>query len=78
MRIIRNWNLLVVEHGLEIYLWHPDSPERGYKLAADYYQHYDSRYGNGLNGPSRTKIEELVRFMYSLEALEDDHHAHSP
>jgi len=43
----------------------------GYKLAADYCQHYDSRYGNGLIGPSRTKIQELVRFLFTIEALED-------
>jgi hypothetical protein len=31
----------------------------------------DSRYGSDLNGPSRMKIEEIVRFMFSIEALED-------
>ncbi len=71
VRIIKNWNLLLVEQGLEIYLWHTDSPARGYKLAADYCQHYDFRYGNGLNGPSRKKIEEIVRFMFNFEAVED-------
>jgi hypothetical protein len=71
VRIVHNWNLMLVEHGLAIYLWHLDSPTHGYKLAADYCQHYDPRYGNGLNGPSRTKIEEIVRFMFTIEALED-------
>jgi hypothetical protein len=71
VRIIHNWNLLLVEKGLEIYLWHSDSPAHGYKLAADYCQHYDSRYGNDLNGPSQTKIKEMVRFMFTFEALED-------
>jgi hypothetical protein len=69
VRIVHNWNLMLVEQGLEIYLWHADSPAHGYKLAADYCQHYDSRYGNGLNGPSRTKIEEIVRFIFTFEAL---------
>jgi hypothetical protein len=72
VRVIQNWNLMLVEQGLAIYLWHSDSPAHGYKLAADYCQHYDSRYGNGLNGPSRTKIEEMVRFMFTFEALEDE------
>jgi hypothetical protein len=72
VRIVRNWNLMLVEQGLAIFLWHADSPAHGYKLAADYCQHYDSRYGNGLNGPSRAKIEEMVRFMFTLEALEDE------
>ncbi len=72
IRIVQHWNLVLIEYGLAIYLWHSDSPTRGYKLAADYCQNYDSRYGNGLNGPSRTKIEEIIRFMFTLEALEDD------
>ena len=36
-------------------------PSDGYKLAADFCQHYDSRYGNCLSGPSRTKILEMAR-----------------
>jgi hypothetical protein len=71
VRIVHHWNLVLVEYGLAIYLWHSDSPTRGYKLAVDYCQNYDPRYGNGLNGPSRTKIGEIVRFMFTLEALED-------
>jgi len=70
VRVVHNWNLMLVERALAIYLRHTDSPAAGYKLAADYCQNYDSRYGNGLNGPSRTKLEEVVRFMFSIEALE--------
>jgi len=73
VRIIHNWNLLVVEKGLAICLVYPASAAQGYKLAADYCQHYDPRHGNGLNGPSRTKIMEIVRFMFELEALEGQH-----
>jgi hypothetical protein len=72
VRIVHNWNLMLIEHALAIFLWHTDCPADGYKLAADYCQNYDSRYGNNLNGPSRTKIEEIVRFMFNIEALEDD------
>jgi len=71
IRIVHHWNLVLIEYGLAIYLWHSDSPTRGYKLAADYCQNYDPRYGNGLNGSSRTKIGEIVRFMFHLEALEE-------
>jgi hypothetical protein len=71
VRMIHNWNLLLVEQALAIYLWSSDSPAHGYKLAADYCQHYDSRYGNGLNGPSRTKIEEMTRFVYKLEEMQE-------
>lgn len=71
VRIVHNWNLMLVEHALAIYLWHTNSPTDGYKLAADYCQNYDTQYGNALNGPSWTKIEEIVRFMFTIEALED-------
>jgi len=72
VRVIHNWNLLLVEKGLAIYLRHADSPTHGYQLAADYCRHYDPFYGDGLSGPSRTKILEIVRFMFVVEAFEDD------
>ena len=71
VRIVHNWDLMLVEQGLAIWLWHTDSPAHGYKLAADYCQHYDPRYGNGLNGPSRAKIQEIVRFISATEAWEE-------
>jgi hypothetical protein len=71
VRIVHNWNLMLVEHALDIYLWHLDSPTYGYRLAAAYCQHYDSRYGSGLIGPSRTKVQRLVRFLSTTQALED-------
>ena len=70
VRLIYNQNLFFVEEGLRIYLWHTDSPSEGYRLAAIYCEHYNPRYGNGLNGPSYAKIHEIVRFMCTLEALE--------
>ena len=72
MRIIHCWPLLLVEQGLALYLGQAASPTEGYKLAADFCQHYDSHYGNSLNGPSRTKIMEIVRFMFTHEAIEED------
>ena len=71
VRMVHNWNLMLVEHALDIHLWHTNSPADGYKLAADYCQNYDPQYGNGLNGPSRTKIEEIIQFMFTIEAVED-------
>ncbi len=71
VRIIHNWDLLLVEQALAICLWYSGSPAHGYKLAADYCQHYDSRHGNGLNGPSRTKIEEMARFVNKLEEMQE-------
>ena len=71
VRIVTDWNLMLVEKGLEIYLWRSDSPTHGYKLAADYCQHYDPRYGNGLNGPSAVKIGEIMRFVATREKWEN-------
>lgn len=72
VRIIHCWPLLLVEEGLALYLGIGDSPAAGYKLAADFCQHYDSRFGNSLNGPSRTKIMEIIQFMFNTEAIEED------
>jgi hypothetical protein len=72
VRIIHCWPLLLVEKGLAIHLGHTDSPVDGYKLAADFCQNYDPRHGNSLCGPSRTKIMEIVRFMFTVEAREED------
>lgn len=69
--IIHNWQLLLVEKSLAIALGKDATPAASYKLAADYCQNYDPRFGNSLNGPSQTKIQEIVRFMFTKEALED-------
>jgi hypothetical protein len=72
VRIIHNWNLMLEEKGLAIYLWYSNDSRESYKLAADYCQIYDSRYGNGLNGPARAKIAEIVRFMFTLEGRDGE------
>lgn len=72
VRVITNWNLMLVEHALAIYLWYPNSPTHGYKLAADYCQHYDPKFGNGLNGPSREKLKELAQFVLKVESSEHE------
>lgn len=72
IRIVHNWQLLLVEKGLAIALADRRSSSDGYKLAADYCQNYDPKYGRTLNGPSRTKILEIVRWMFTHEALEDE------
>jgi hypothetical protein len=71
VRIVRCWPLMLVETGLALHSGLARHPSDGYKLAADWMQHYDSRYGNGLNGPSRGKLQELVRFMVNIEAREE-------
>ena len=71
VRTIHNWNLFLVEEGLEVYLWRADCSSEGYRLAANYCKHYDPNYGESLNGPSHAKILEIVRFMINVEATEE-------
>ena len=71
LRIIRDLNLFLVECGLHIYLDHGAAPTEGYRLAADYCEHYDPRYGNCLNGPSSSRIREIIRFIDAVEAHEE-------
>jgi len=72
VRIVKNQNLYLIEEGLRIYLWCTNSPRDGYRFAVVHCEHYDPKFGNSLNGPSLTKLHEIVRFMFSIEALEDD------
>ncbi|HEY1171147.1 MAG TPA: hypothetical protein VGH19_07270 [Verrucomicrobiae bacterium] len=72
VRVIKCWPVMLVEKGLALHLGLTTTPSDGYKLAADWAQHYDPKYGNGLNGPSGGKLMELVRYMYGVEAIEDD------
>lgn len=69
-RVVKDANLLLIEDALAICLWHANAPSLGYKLAVDYSAHYDPRYGTGLNGPSRERLQELVDFIRHREALE--------
>lgn len=78
VRIIHCWPLLLVEQGLELYLGQAAPPCQGYKLAADFCQHDDPRYGNSLNGPSRAKFMEVVRFMFTLEMIGEENAGGTP
>ncbi len=71
VRIIHDHNLYLNECGLRIYLGHGDTPTGGYRLAVNYCEHYDPRYGNCLNGPSRRRIEEIVDFIRGVEDREE-------
>jgi hypothetical protein len=68
VRVIRNWDLLLVEQGLALYLGHCDSPTDGYRLAVDDCAHYDPHYGTDLNGPSRDRLEALLTYVTAVEA----------
>ena len=70
VRMIRSLELFLVESGLHLYLSHGASSTEGYRLAAAYCEHYDPRYGNGLNGPSVDRIEEIIVFIRAFQAQE--------
>ncbi len=72
VRQIKNWNLMLIEKCLSICLHPQPMATEGYRLAVDYCEHYDPRYGTSLNGPSATKLHEIVRFMFGIEACEPD------
>ncbi len=69
VRNIKIWELLLVEKAIGILLNPYADPSDGYKLAADYCQHYDPQFGNGLNGPSAVKIRKIARWMEKVEAV---------
>ena len=70
IRQIECWPLFLVEQGLALHIGLSQTPSDGYRLAADWAKNYDSKFGTNLNGPSTGKLDELVRFMFSVEALE--------
>jgi hypothetical protein len=46
---------LAVEAGLALVVDDDPHPSNGYKLASDWAQNYDSRYGHGFNAPQPWK-----------------------
>jgi hypothetical protein len=67
VRIVFNLNLFLIEEGLRIYLQDAKSPSEGYRLAVNYCENYDSKYGNDLNGPSISRITEISCFIRDVE-----------
>jgi hypothetical protein len=70
VRRIHHMNLFFVESGLRLFLRYGVSPVEGYRLAANYCEHYDPRYGTGLNGPSVDRIKEIIGFVLVTEGRE--------
>ena len=70
VRIVFDLHLFLIEDGLRIYLQDADSPSDGYRLAVSYCENYDPKYGNGLNGPSTSKITEISNFIRYVETQE--------
>ncbi|MFB1490253.1 MULTISPECIES: hypothetical protein [unclassified Thiocapsa] len=70
VRLVNSHALMLIEDAFGICLRHQDDPRFGYKLAADYCGHYNSRYGRNLNGPSRDRVQEIAVFVARREADE--------
>ena len=70
VRIIKNWNLFLVEQGLKLFLGDNMDAAAGYKVASDYCKYYDSLYGHTLNAGSTDKLQEIIHFMLTVESRE--------
>jgi hypothetical protein len=70
VRLIHDMNLFFVESGLRLYMGNGVSSVEGYRLAANYCEHYDPRYGTGLNGLSVNRIKEIIGFILAIEGHE--------
>ena len=62
VRIIKSMELLVVETALECVLYPWASADLGYRLARQYAERYDSRYGTGLIPESAPMVEDIAEF----------------
>jgi hypothetical protein len=56
---------------LGLYLAPQPSPVEGYRLALAYCECYHPDQGASLKHPSRNKIHELVRWVFTREAMKD-------
>ena len=59
--------LYLIEEGLALFLDDDPHPSNGYKFASDWAQNYDSRYGNGFNGPSSARLLALAEWIEENE-----------
>lgn len=67
-----NKQLSFLEKGLALHMRLTDSPSDGCALVAQWAQNSDDRSDNGLTGSSRGRLSGLLRFMFSVEALETE------
>ena len=67
VRVVNSWPLYLIEEGLALVLEGHPHPSNGYKFAPDWAQNYDSRYGNGFNGPSSARLLALAEWIEENE-----------
>lgn len=62
VRIIESREVLIVEQALYCLLQPSASADWGYRIARDYAEHYDPRYGTGLIPASAPMVEDIADF----------------
>jgi hypothetical protein len=70
VRIIRDKNVLIVEHAVRCVMSPYSAPSQAYHLARDYAERYDPRYGTGLIPESAPLVMDIVDFWcdhYSID-----------
>ena len=58
---------LAVESGLALIVEGHPHPSNDDKLASDWAQNYDSRYGHGFNAPKRGRLLALAEWIEEIE-----------
>jgi hypothetical protein len=70
MRMIKNWNLMLTEEGLALYLGIKRTPYDGYHLAVNRCKHYSPSHGEALDRHSQVELTALLDFVKMTEAGE--------
>lgn len=72
VRIINNWDLMLIEKALNILVYYPDDVKYCYEIISDSYTEHDYRYSDCLNKKSKTKLLQLLDFMIMKELSENN------
>jgi hypothetical protein len=72
VRIIRDKNVLIVEHAVQCVLSPFSAPSQAYHLARDYAERYDPRYGTGLIPDSAPLVMDIVDFWCDYYSIDQD------
>ena len=67
IRTIESTDVLVIEDSIHCMLYADDASYWTYKLARDYTERYNSRYGTGLIPESIPMLEEIISFWKKPE-----------
>jgi hypothetical protein len=72
VRIIRDKNVLIVEHAVQCVLSPFSAPSQAYHLARNYAERYDPRYGTGLIPDSAPLVMDIVDFWCDYYSIDQD------